>query len=492
MDERKKSKFEEELAKLLATPQLPDDPLTQRILEYPKKDSFGNVSEVYPSRNNPFVDDNNRYTFVGDNTSPGNGHEERRPGIWPVLAKEGEPAYEDPGLVLRSAAISGKNRQERNKEAAKGQLYRDIENLRNALNPETHEREMRGVPAGHRAGLMNLNRAQYISDMEESAAAPGIVLKEKEAEANANSPEAEYNRNENYIAGADKKLKGLEIKRNRLREKLETLKAIRNLDVAGDQMWEVAKLDYLNNGDRTGLENIMGRIQSDIQRKFTESEAKKNRQNTLDVAKLNKQEQDAAKKQDLEDAAERAADVYNALQRRLSLIAKDDSRYAEIKDQVETAKILMKQAYRKAGKLSEYNEIMTKPAEKDDKTLGDRKTILFRMYNAANDKEFLDAYNAGNAEQRKNMEHDAEVLSIPLSNLGVTATKAVANIKNEQKANAKKKKDDFKNNNVNKTFAINILTKKAKDTQAWTDFEKSAKNAGWTVELQPNGTIIWK
>lgn len=318
MAERQKTKFEEELEKLLKLKKQQEeqfnDPFTESIRSYPKLDSFGNVGDVYPSTAMPYDYDANRYKFYGNPNSSNNedvthvpfkreykenyaGHEEYKPSVWPVLAKEGEPAMDDPGLILRSAAYSNKARRDRNMETAMGTARKALEDLRNTLSPEQHEREMRGVPAGHRAGLMNLYRPQYQAYMNEAFNAPDMVLNDRAAMASANTPEAEYAYNEAYAEGAKERLNALNIKRERIQKKLEELKAVRHLELTNDPMWAVAKLQYLNENDSTGLNNIMTRIQADIQRRFQEAENDKTRQVTKDQINAAKEKDKADKEE---------------------------------------------------------------------------------------------------------------------------------------------------------------------------------------------------
>lgn len=257
-------------------------------------------------------------------------------------------------------------------------------------------------------------------------------------------------------------------------------------------LFGLAMRRLINNQDATLLNSINTAIENEKNRKHTAAENEKNRQNTLDVAKLNKAEQEAAKKQDLEDAAERAADVYMSLKRKLGTIAKDDARYSEIEDQLDTAKILMKQAYRKAGKLSEYDKVVNKN-EDNDKNLSELKTLLYRMHGATDDDNFKNIYTAADAERRKVIEHDAELLKIPMSKLPIAGIKGVADVKNEQNKKAQKKKEDFQKANKTKKFEMNLLTGKPKDRQAAESWLKQAREAGWkNIEIQSSGIPLWK
>lgn len=277
-----------------------------------------------------------------------------------------------------------------------------------------------------------------------------------------------------------------------LEEKIKVFDEKFGGQVVSHPLFGLAMRRLINNQDATLLNAINTSIENEKTRKSTAAENEKNRQNTKEIAQLNKQEQDAAKKQDLEDAAERAADVYMSLKRKLSTIAKDDARYSEVEDQLDTAKILMKQAYRKAGKLSEYDEVVNENKE-DEKTLSELKTLLYRMHGATGDDNFKEIYTAADAEQRKAIDHDAELLKIPMSKLPIAGIKGVSDIKNEQNDKAKKKKADFQNANKTKKFEINILTGKPKDPQAAESWLKKAREAGWTnVEIQSNGVPLWK
>jgi len=306
-----------------------------------------------------------------------------------------------------------------------------------------------------------------------------------------------------YFTGSEQRRQALEKSIGDYDREIAKLQAEIAMSEAGDPMYDLAVMRMIMNDDMSLMNDIRGRIgkkidqefqtkQKKADQEFQYNESELNRQNTLDVAKLNKQEQDAAKKQDLEDAAERAADVYMSLKRKLSTIAKDDARYSEVEDQLDTAKILMKQAYRKAGKLSEYDEVVNENKE-DDKTLSELKTLLYRMHGATSDDNFKDIYTAADAEQRKAIDHDAELLKIPMSKLPIAGIKGVSDIKNEQNDKAKKKKADFQKANKAKKFEINILTGKPKDPQAAESWLKKAREAGWTnVEIQSNGVPLWK
>ena len=516
MAERQKTKFEEELEKLLKLKQQQEeqfnDPFTESVRSYPKLDSFGNVGDVYSGTAMPYDYDANRYKFYGNPNSskyedvtrvPFNreykenyaGHEEYKPSVWPDLAKEGEPAYNDPGLVLRSAAYSNKARRDRNMEAAKGTARKALEDVRNALSPEQHEREMRGVPAGHRAGLMNLYRPQYQADMNESFNAPDMVLNDRAAMESANTPEAEYAYNEAYAEGANERLNALNIKRDRIRKKLDELKAVRHLELTNDPMWAVAKLQYLNENDSTGLNNIMSRIQADIQRKFTEAENEKNRQSTQEIANANKLAEDQAKADDAMQAYENQKEVYSYLVDKYNKdnATMDSKSKAELENQIAQARINLKYKARKAEMEDEYNELIKAAEGSDaDRMLNDSINKFFAL-NGVTADTFKGVYDAASKDQQKKYRDMMAIMQIPEEKLlGEAASVKAENAKKTQTA-AAKKKTDFKNTNSSKTFEMNPLTGKPMNSQAWEDFKKEAKAAGWSnIELQNNGAILWK
>lgn len=83
---------------------------------------------------------------------------------------------------------------------------------------------------------------------------------------------------------------------------------LREREMMGDPEWEIAKNDYIYKGDRSGMDNIMSRWQtektqgfqaaeSEKNRQFQGSEGDKNRQNALTLANANKEETKAEKKE---------------------------------------------------------------------------------------------------------------------------------------------------------------------------------------------------
>lgn len=272
---------------------------------------------------------------------------------------------------------------------------------------------------------------------------------------------------------------------------------------AGDPMYDLAIMRLLMDDDNSLLMDIRGRISKRIDQEFQErmkekdqeftaSENEKNRQSTEKIAGMNKAEQDAAKKQERDNAIELATDTYMTLKRKLNSLAEDDPRRAEIEDQVGRAEILMKQAYRKANKLNEYNEVFGRQFEGDE-TIGERKTMLYKSLGVADDREFQDLYNGGDAAQKAFYEKQAKYVGIPLTKLGVSGSKAKDDQKKEQTEKLAKKRADFKNANKDKKFEINLLTGKPKDTQKAENWLKEARAAGWSgIEIQSNGLPLWK
>lgn len=63
-----------------------------------------------------------------------------------------------------------------------------------------------------------------------------------------------------------------------------------------DPEWLMAKHNWIYKGDSSGLDRIMGRIEAEEQRQFQANENKLNRQQTAEIAKLNKDKEQADKK----------------------------------------------------------------------------------------------------------------------------------------------------------------------------------------------------
>jgi hypothetical protein len=413
----------------------------------------------------------------------------------------------DPGTALRMARNSAKARQAANVDKAIAEFYQSQDDFDRTFNPESYAMRRSGLgkismPVGGRAGMANLHRPRYIEDMNQSIKSPVNISNTKEAMRTANTLEAERNETAGWLKGSEQHRVKLENTIADYDRQIAKLQAEMAMSEAGDPLYDLAVMRLIMDDDASLLNSIRSRIDKKIDQEFqmkqkkadqefTASENEKNRQSTERIAGLNKAEQEASRQQDLEDAVERAKDVYMSLRRKLSNIPEEDPRRPEIEDQMETAQILMKQAYRKAKKLNEYDELMGNRFEGED-TIGERKTMLYKSLGVADDKEFQELYNSGDAEQKTFYEKQAKYLSLPLTKLGVSGTKAKDTQKKEQNEKAVKTKKDFKDKNAKKTFAVNILDGKAEDTQAWINFQKDAKNAGWTVELQPDGTILWK
>lgn len=517
MATRKKTKFEEELDKILediaANNEDWNDPLQKGMYDFRQFQNGTAVREDDPLTKHIKEQPVDIEAYFKTEPSPYPGSKYG----WPMLAKEGEPAYNDPGLILRNAAATAGDRRDRNIETAKREFAQAQDDFDRTFNPTDYGRRRSGrvMPLGGRAGMANMHRPQYVADMNRAVSADEDVVRDHKALASANSLEAERNKakgflginkrddGSTYFTGSEQVRQNLEKTIGDYDREIAKLQAEIAMSEAGDPMYDLAVMRMIMNNDNSLMMDIRGRIgkkidqefqmkQKKADQEFQHNENELNRENTLETAKLNKQEQDAAKEQDLEDAAERAKDVYMAYRRRLSVIPEEDPRRAELEDQLNTAEILMKQAYRKANKLNEYDEIVKGAISEEENTLGDRKTILFKALNVADDEEFKSLYESGDAAQKAEYERMAKALNIPLTKLKVSGTKAKDEQKKEQNEKAAKTKKDFKDKNVKKTFEINILDGKAEDTQAWVNFQKEASKAGWTVELQPNGTILWK
>lgn len=328
------------------------------------------------------------------------------------------------------------------------------------------------------------------------------MMRDHDALDSANSLEAERNHAMGWLKGSEQHRAKLEKSIEDYDREIAKLKDEIAMSEAGDPMYDLAVMRMVMNNDMSLMSDIRGRISKKIDQEFQMKQKKAdqefqheenelNRENTLETARMNKEEQKKSQQKELDNAIELATDTYMTLKRKLNNLAEDDPRRAEIEDQVGRAEILMKQAYRKANKLNEYDEVFGRQFEGDE-TIGERKTMLYKSLGVADDREFQDLYNSGDAAQKALYERKAKYVGIPLTKLGVSGTKAKDDQKKEQNEKDAKTKKDFKDKNAKKTFAINILDGKAEDTQDWVNFQKAASNAGWNVELQTNGTILWK
>lgn len=387
---RKKTKFEEELDKILediaANNEDWNDPLQKGMYDFRQFQNGTAVREDDPLtrsiKEQPV--DTKAYFKTEPSPYPGSKYG------WPILAKEGEPAYNDPSLVLRNAAATAGDRRDRNIENAKRKFAQTIDDLDRNLNPESYgnRRSGRIVPAGGRAGLANLNRPQYLAAMNDTIQAPKTLARENIEGSSANSKEAQYDKVMRGLGFEKNDSNKYEFKNNASAARREALqksvddydkqiKALEEeiaLSEAGDPLYDLAVMRLIMEDDNSLMSDIRSRIAKRVDREFQEKQKKAdqefqhnenelNRQNTIDVAKANKDDQKAAQLRDLKNNYESALRAYNWAVQDL----RADSKKPELKRNVQKAKELLRQAASKADMLDDYYRLFGDEAVESDK-----------------------------------------------------------------------------------------------------------------------------
>jgi len=398
MAERKKTKFEEELDKLLeniaANNEDWNDPLQKGMYDYRQFQNGTVVREDDPLAKHIKEKPIDTEAYFKTEPSP---YPDSKYG-WPTLAKEGEPAYNDPGLVLRNAVATAGDRRDRNIENANREFAQTVDDLDRNLNPESYgnRRSGRIVPAGGRAGLANLNRPQYIAAMNESVQAPKDAVRNHKALASANSLEAERNHAIGWLKGSEQHRAKLEKTIEEYDREIAKLQEEISMSEAGDPLYDLAIQRLIMDDDNSLLSDIRGRIakridqeyqmkQKKADQEFQHSENELNRQNTLEVARMNKQEQIEAQQKELDNALASAKQLYEFALGDLEANPNDP----KLKREVEKAKELFRQAAVKANKVNEFNEQIA--ANTNSKALWDEAGAAYGVTGQTGIKAFVDS-----------------------------------------------------------------------------------------------------
>lgn len=413
---------------------------------------------------------------------------------------------------IRKAAWDAKSRQAQHLEDALTKGYELADTLDRQFNPESYAQRRSGrgaisMPVGGRAGMANLYRPQYEADMNEAFVAPRMVMNDKQQMVKSNDDYAERNKAKGYLGinkrddgsvyytGSEQVRQNLENEIAEIKKKIKLEETLQQLDIANDPAWGAAKISFIYNGDRSGIDAIANRIEAKIGREFTAAENEKNRKSNIDIAKANKEAEDQAKADDAMENYEWQKEAYNYLVDKYNKdgATMDSKSRAELENKIAEAKIKLKYKARKAKMEDEYNELL-KAAEgsDEDRVLNDSINKFFAL-NGVTADTFKGVYDAASKDQQKKYRDMMAIMQIPEEKLLGEAASVKAENTNEANTAAARKKADFKKNNSSKSFELNPLTGKPMNAQAWEDFKKEAKAAGWSsIELQNNGAILWK
>ena len=498
---RPKSRFEEEMEKLMTTPNLPDDILMIRASQYPSIVKLNQPPEK-------------EY-----DVEFGGGEGTRIGKFWPTFKanydERGRLIQDipegDPSLAIRSAAITGKNRQERNLEAVEDRALSDLGKIQIALSPEAHERRLRNAPAGGRAGLANLNRPQYLAARNESIQAPKTLARENIEGASANSKEAQYDKVMRGLGFEKNDSNEYEFKNNASAAKREALqksvddydkqiKALEEeiaLSEAGDPLYDLAVMRLIMDDDNTLMSDIRGKIAKRIEREFQMKQKKAdqefqhnenelNRENTLEAAKMNKEEQEKAKVKDAEDSYEGALMLYNWAKEDLEA-NKDPSNKTELQRSLQKAEDTLRTAARKANKLDDYRKIVgTSDAERDRKV---KMAELFLKSKGITGglKGFKRYYDESlkTPEARQTFLNEANEFELDASDFDMPGEEAIQDAAVKAGKKFTNEQTNFKKTIENKTYGTPAAGGKyvftSKDKQAIADDKAKAKSLGLTM-----------
>lgn len=217
-------------------------------------------------------------------------------------------------------------------------------------------------PVGAHSGLVSrapasIVPADYIKSMNESVANAKKAKYNRDTTAAANTLEAEREESKGWLRGSEQHRAQLEASIEDYDRQIAKLQAEIAMSEAGDPMYDLAIMRLIMDNDNSLLTGIRSRIDKKIDQEFQAKQKKAdqefqhnenelNRENTLEVAKMNKEEQKAAKQQDLENAFNTAAMMYDWAKRDLEANPTDKT----LQRAAEKAKELYLQAATKANK----------------------------------------------------------------------------------------------------------------------------------------------
>jgi hypothetical protein len=409
---------------------LPNDPLTTSILQ-------STMEKARIDANNP------KYDYEST-------------GYWPSFKanKQGDKMIqqlevEDPGLILRSAAITNKNRRDRNMDTAAREYAQAQDDFDRTFNPTDYGRRRSGrvMPLGGRAGMMNLYRPQYNADMNQSINADENVVLDNKRLKSANSLEAERNKakgflginkrddGSTYFTGSEQVRQNLEKSIADYDKEIAKLQAEIAMSEAGDPMYDLAVMRMVMNDDMSLMNDIRGRIgkkidqefqmkQNKANQEFQHEENELNRENTLDVAKMNREQS----KQDKIDAAQRNAKRHRAwigqLIDQFNATPTTENRLALVREWLDLQDAATEAGYSKIEEFigaDDYATIMdalgmTVPGEADDAQNSDGSVLTFK-----NSQDFKNEYNS--ALRKAKTDGNFEPVKNILSNVGTLISK---------------------------------------------------------------------
>lgn len=452
---------------------LPNDPLTTSILQ-------STMEKARMAANNP------KYDYEST-------------GFWPSFKanKQGDKMIqqlevEDPGLILRSAAITGKNRQDRNIDTAKREFAQAQDDFDRTFNPTDYSRRRSGrvMPLGGRAGMANLYRPQYNADMNQSITADEDVLRDKKSLASANSLEAERNHAMGWLKGSEQHRAKLEKSIDDYDREIAKLKDEIAMSEAGDPMYDLAVMRMVMNDDMSLMNDIRGRISKKIDQEFQMKQKKADQEFQHEENELNrestKEDQENAKIKDAEDSYEGALMFYNWAKEDLEL-NKDPAKTTELKRRLEKAEDTLRTAARKAKKLDDYRKIVgMSSSERDQKSK--MVELFLRSKGITGGLEgFKNVYDKTlkTPEERQAFLKEASEFGLDASDFGMPGEEAVQKSAAASGKKFTKEQTAFKTAIEGKTYGTLGIGGKyvftSADKQAIADDKAKAKSLGLTM-----------
>lgn len=266
-----------------------------------------------------------------------------------------------------------------------------------------------------------------------------IAHKEMKA---ANSLEAERNEASGWLTSAESHLAQLETAIKDYDKEIARLQTEIRMSEAGDPMYKLAVMRMIMDNDNSLMSDIRSRINKDIDQRFQMSQKKAdqdfqhqenelNRKNTLDVAKMNKAEQEAAKKQDLENAFNSTAMMYDWAKKDLA----DNPTDKKLQRSVEKAKQLYLEAAKKAGKDVHF--------EVSEATVNPDLTEIFKDYEVEGMdgiKAYLETLKKSNPKAYERELKNLKARGITEKDLGLTGAEEKIITDKNKKAAAQKTK----------------------------------------------------
>ena len=253
---------------------------------------------------------------------------------------------------------------------------------------------------------------------------------------------------------------------------------------AGDPMYDLAVMRMVMNDDMSLMNDIRGRISKKIDQEFQMKQKKAdqefqheenelNRKNTLDVAKMNKEEQKKSQQKELDNALASAKQIYEFALGDLEANPNDP----KLKREVEKAKELFRQAAVKANKVSEFNEQIA--ANTSSNALWDEAGAAYGATGQTGIKAFVDSIKdpkikAAIIRDLENTYHITE------GDLGYSGAEAKIN---EEKA----AKRDTLNTGIEKALKLGPWDDEESARKALNDLKKGVKEAlkvGFDIKIK--------